>query len=848
MTGPLKDVTVLDLTQHIVGPYATKLLADFGADVIKVESPTGDPARRLGPFKDGIRGPERSGTFFCFNTNKRSVVLDLQTAAGQEAFWRIAERADLVVESFRPGVLEAMGIGWDQIHARLPRLPLVSVSNFGHLSPYRDYKGSELVLYGFGGEMYSTGRLHREPVKMYGTSALVQSGSALVTALMGALFVGRSQGLGQHVDFSIVDSHLVGVDRRHATVIGVQYSGRKTLRPPASPPPGMLAGLYACADGWIEIAGGGARFRNVHDFLGEQDWMKDPKWDNPAIQTDPAAIQEFNSHFASWLMQRTKQEIWTAGRRAKFLCGPLFTIADVFADANFQERGLWQEAQTPEMGNFRFPGRPFIMNRTPWALRRLAPRLGEHTSEVLAEVPTAGQPTRANDAKASGPARAPLEGVRVLDLTGVWAGTFATLLLADLGAEVLKQENQFVLQPNTRSLPVAHLTKAMTQQGPGWLTGLPDNDPGERPWNYHPMFVCLYRNKRSFTLDIRKPEGLAILGHLVAMSDVVLENSAVGTMEKLGISYDWLRSFRQDIIFMRAPGYGLSGAYRDARTMGSHLEGVMGHQLLRGYRNAEPSENSGIFAADYIAGTQIAFAVMAAIWHRNNTGEGQFIEMAQAENAAAMFAQAYMDHALNGEEGAAMGNRSIYAADGEAPCGAYPCRSPGPASEGLDRWIAITVTCDEEWLALRKVMGNPPWAMTASLETAAGRAAQQDLLDEQLALWTRQFDDYELFHRLQAVGVPAAPVLEASRILEDPHVRMRGLYQPQTLQDDIGEFSYPVPLYEMPLTPIGIRRPPVAFGQDNEYVYKDLLKVTDETWQRLVEGGHIASRFADEVP
>ncbi len=445
-------------------------------------------------------------------------------------------------------------------------------------------------------------------------------------------------------------------------------------------------------------------------------------------------------------------------------------------------------------------------------------------------------------------ANLPLEGVRVLDLSGVWAGTFATLLLADLGAEVLKQENQFVLQPNTRSLPVAHLTKEMTRQGPGWVNGLPNNDPGERPWNYHPMFVSLYRNKRSFTLDIRQPEGLELLGRLVAMSDVVLENSAVGTMEKLGISYEWLRSLKDDIIFLRAPGYGLSGEYQDARTMGSHLEGVMGHQLLRGYRDAEPSENSGIFAADYIAGTQIAFALMAALWHRNNTGAGQFIEMAQAENAAAMFAQAYMDYALNGVSATALGNRSIYAEDGEAPSGAYPCRSPGPASEGLDRWIAITVTNDEEWLALRRELGDPDWAMAGELETAAGRAAQQDLLDAKLAEWTQEFDDYELFHRLQAAGVPAAPVLEASRILNDPHVAARGLYQPQALQDDIGVYRYPVPLYEMPASPGGIRRPPVALGQDNDYVYRELLQVSDDDYRRLVEAGHIATAYADEVP
>ena len=445
-------------------------------------------------------------------------------------------------------------------------------------------------------------------------------------------------------------------------------------------------------------------------------------------------------------------------------------------------------------------------------------------------------------------AKLPLDGVRVLDLSGVWAGTFSTLLLADLGAEVLKQENQFVWQPNTRGIPIAHLTKEMTQVGPGWVNGLPDNDPGDRPWNYHPMFVSLYRNKRSFTLDIRQPEGIEILGKLAAISDVVLENSAVGTMEKLGITYEWLRSVKEDIIFLRAPGYGLSGDYKNARTMGSHLEGVMGHHLLRGYRDAEPNENSGIFAADYIAASQIAFSIMAALWHRNNTGKGQFIEMAQAENAAAMFAQAYMDYALNGNNGEALGNRSIYAADGEAPCGVYPCQSPGPAEEGLDRWIAITVANDAQWQALCGELGHPDWAQSQELATAAGRAAAQDLLDENLAEWTAQFDDYELFHRLQAAGIPAAPVLEASRLRDDPHVQARKLFQPQELEDDIGVYEYPVPMYELPESPSGIRRPPVAMGQDNEYVYKELLGVSDAEYEQLREAGHIATRFADSVP
>ena len=147
MTGPLNDVRVLDLTQHIAGPYATKLFADFGADVIKIERPGGDPSRRLGPYQGGERHPEKSGTFFYFNTNKRSAVLDLAEERGREVFWRLLKRADLVVESFRPGVADKLGVGWEAIHARRAHVPLISISNFGQESPYRDYKGSDLVLY-----------------------------------------------------------------------------------------------------------------------------------------------------------------------------------------------------------------------------------------------------------------------------------------------------------------------------------------------------------------------------------------------------------------------------------------------------------------------------------------------------------------------------------------------------------------------------------------------------------------------------------------------------------------------------------------------------------------------------
>ena len=384
MTGPLDDVTVLDLTHYITGPYATKLLADFGANVIKIERPGGDPARRLGPFKGGEEHGERSGTFFYLNTNKRSVVLDLSREEGRDVFWRLLDNADIVVENFRPGVLDAFGVGWEEIRTRRPGTPLVSISNFGQTGPYRDYKGSELVLYGFAGEMYTMGIGEREPVKMYGTAALIESGAAAASAIMAAFMVGREQDVGQHVDFSITDSHLGGVDRRHAMTIAYEFSGRRSLRQAGSAM--GVAGVYPCADGHVEFTGAQRFLDRMTDMMGNPEWADDPKWKSPGgIAADPALVDEFNAHFYGWLAERTRREVWAEARRARVVCGPLFTVQELFDDPHFRERGFWQEVEHQELGSFEMPGRPFVMNDSPWELRRGAPLLGEHTLEVLRE-------------------------------------------------------------------------------------------------------------------------------------------------------------------------------------------------------------------------------------------------------------------------------------------------------------------------------------------------------------------------------------------------------------------------------------------------------------------------------
>lgn len=437
----------------------------------------------------------------------------------------------------------------------------------------------------------------------------------------------------------------------------------------------------------------------------------------------------------------------------------------------------------------------------------------------------------------------PLEGLRVVDLCVVWAGPFGTMLLGDLGAEIIKPENPFVFQPMTRGA-MARPPQILANNAIAWSGGVPGGQVGDRPWDYSPTFVSLYRNKKSFTVDLRRPEGLDVLRRLVAVSDVVYENNATGTMEKLGITYDWLKEANPKIIFIRVPAYGSTGPYYEARALGVHLEAVMGHSLLRGYSDADPSSNTAIYSGDYLAGAQGAFAAMTATWHRDRTGEGQLIEIGQAENAAAMFTQAIMDYSLNSNVQGAITNRDVHR---RALQGVYPALSPGTSATMDDRWIAISIEGDVEWNAFTAAIGSPAWAADARFATNDGRLAAHDEIDALIAAYTATQDDYELMHRLQAAGIAATPVLEASRMFDDPHLRSRNFFRTQT-QRSSGTYEYVGPVWQLPGTPVEFYQPPVMFGEHNEYVYREVLKISEDEYQSLLAGGHIADAYDPSVP
>ena len=391
--GALAGLKVLDFTHYIAGPYCTKLLADFGADVIKIEPPGGDGARRIGPFPGDVCHPEKSGLFLHLNTNKRSIAVDLKNNAASDIVTGLARWADIVVENFRPGVADRLGISYAQLSQVNPDLIYTSISNFGQTGPYRDYRGSEIVFYGMGGEMHSTGLADREPIKLGGNVGLYQAGAVAAVATMGANLVG-SFGLdpddeppGQHIDVSILETQLGSVDRRQSALLAHQYTGEISHRPASGGSGGFPNAVYPCADGYLQINGSRMYFPRAVAMLGNPPELTAERWKDPASQGDSAMQDEFESeHFLPWILERNRAEAWQAAQASRVLSGPINTMADLDVDPSFNGRGAFAAADHPVAGNLRYPGRPFMMSKSPWQMRNPAPLLGQHTREILGEL------------------------------------------------------------------------------------------------------------------------------------------------------------------------------------------------------------------------------------------------------------------------------------------------------------------------------------------------------------------------------------------------------------------------------------------------------------------------------
>lgn len=427
----------------------------------------------------------------------------------------------------------------------------------------------------------------------------------------------------------------------------------------------------------------------------------------------------------------------------------------------------------------------------------------------------------------------PLDGYRVLDLGVVLAGPQAGLLLADLGAEVIRVESTQHFPPQTRGI-FARPTQESVMASIPISGGYPMREPGQRPWNRFPWFNATARNKLGMTIDLKKPRGQELFKQLVAMSDVLVTNQTPGTMDGLGLSYTILSALNPALVFVEASSFGTTGPYHAYRALGLQMEAFAGHDLLRHYPDRDVSSNTWAVTADASGALGMALAAQMALYARRRTGRGQYIDLSMVENFVGLIGQAVLDYSFTGRVQQSIGNRDYAAIQG-----CYPCA-------GDDRWLTLTIPDDDAWRRFCEVAGIDANGANGCFATVGARYVEHDEIDRLISAWTQARLREDAVTALREADLMAGPVLDDADASADPHLAARG-YFVEMNQEDTGTHRYPGFPYRFTNNPLEARRPPVRLGEHNEYVYKELLGVSDEEYRELETEGHIGTEYAPHI-
>lgn len=785
---PFAGLRVVDLSTQVAGPYATKLLVDAGADVIKVESASGDPMRCWTASSQDLRPGEDGPLFDFLNASKRSVVLDLESDEGRATLLDLVATADLVVESFAPGTLDALGLSLAAMQARNPSLSLVSITPFGLTGPWRDRPNTEFTLQAAVGSIGYRGLPGRKPLAAGGRASEWAAGVFAAVGGLCAWLSARKTGAGQLVDLSMFEVQVLCLTIYH------DLNGQWNEGPL---PRGIeLPSIEPTKDGWVGFCTiTGQQWTDFCAMIGRQDVAEDHAYLEGWHRMQHIDFIQEIVH--SWTKERTIDEVVELATLLRIPVAPIGDGKTLPLMDHMQARGVYRENAKGVLQ----PRPHYRLGAGELRPQGTAPALGEHTDLVLAELETYETDF---DAELGGTPH-PLEGLRVLDLTTFWAGPFATCLLSDMGADVIKVES--IQRPDGMRFAGAR--------------------PGENLWEWSPVFAGANSGKRGITLQFDSEEGLALLKRLIAKADVVIENFSARVLENFGLGWEQVQEINPNAVMVRMPAFGLSGPWRDRAGFAMTIEQVSGLAWMTGYHDL-PLVIRGL--CDPVGGMHAIFSLLAALEVRKKTGLGQLVEVPLVEVALNVAAEQVIEYSAYGVLLSRDENRCPWA----APQGIYYCE--GEAE------LALSIGTDAQWKALCEVMGSDELAGDRALDTLAGRRAAHDRLDEIIGTWLANQSLDAVVDRLLAAGVPASQVVNGHYLMPNLQLEHRQFFQNMN-HPVTGDTRYPG--FPMNYSILGNQlhtAPPPTLGQNNVGVLKDELGLTEDEIEVLREKKIIGTR------
>ncbi|OBG15497.1 CoA-transferase [Mycolicibacterium celeriflavum] len=725
----LDEYTVVDLSSGIAGAYCTKLLADGGATVIKVESPAGDPLRTWSASGAEIESGSDGALFSFLSCSKHSVVVDPASADDVGLLRGLLRSADAVVWSRGSTVAALDEFGPAAIADAYSSLTVTAITPFGLDGPWTDKPATEFTVQAWSGGVIGLGRGAQDRAPLFVAG---QIGEWLTGAFAAAGTMATASGL---VDVSMLETEILSLTYYSVSfhdALGRPFRDRRRL---------TIPGVASAADGLVALGCGTAQqWFDLCAMVGHDEWIDE--------QADLSITEQANIHaeqIYQWVRDNRVEDILDLSSAFRIPNAPVGNGANVTSFDHFVERGTF--VTNPRDG-FTQPGAPY--RTSPSLLRppRPAPRLGEHTEEYRSRTVRQGRDSSEITTLAA-VSRTPFDGLRVLDLTSFWAGPSCTHALALLGAEVI------------------HVESTARPDGTRLIAGVPTTE--EQWWERSPIFSGLNTNKKSVTLDIRSDRGVELLRELVKTSDVIVENYTPRVLDQIGLDFDAVHRLRPDAIMMRMPGFGLDGPWRDKPAFAYVIEDCSGITWLTGHPDQNPVEPYSV--GDPNAGVHGLNALLLALAHRRRTGQGVRIEAAMVDAALNVAAEQVVEYSAYGNLMQRQGNRGPTA----APQNLY---RTGELDEfgRPDDWVAIAVATDEQWAALVTALGHPAWA-TDELTTVDGRRHHHDAIDDHLSQWCATRTGDQIVETLWEAGVPVAKVMQPHRVGELPQVVHRGFYE-----------------------------------------------------------------------
>lgn len=780
-SGPLAGLRVVELGDFISGPFCAHLLMGLGADVVKVEPPSGDRSRRYGPFRDGQHDPDASGLYTFLNTGKGDVQLDVATDQGRSALAELVASADVFVENLDIEAWRNSKLDYEWFRSRNPSVVVTSISPFGRRGPHANFKGFGLQAAAGAAFLQRTGDPERYPLCLPLNNTEFNAGAHAAAATLVALTYRDAGGSGQWIDLSMQHCELTATSGSvvASVVYGTQGLPRRGRNRVNTYYPYTVLPV---ADGYMSfITTQDRQWRAFLDAIGNPDWSKDPRFANRVEMVRYG--DELDSRMIETVGRMTREEIWSLCRARRIAFQPVHRIDEVVKSDHMASRNWFR---TIPDGT----GKPVLIPGAPYHFKESPPGIPEPSSEL--DVSPGLRSRRASVQQPATPS-VPLGGTRVLDFGQVWAGPLLGCYLADFGADVIRIQSH---------------SGAAIQPSLGGAAGAVRGDARS--------FDSLTRNRRNLSLNLQNPGGRKILSRLVARSDVVINNFSPAGAKKLGLDYESLRGINPEIIVAALSASGAFGPWSDLVTYGPSLSALYGIKSLLGYPGGSMGLEDGAHL-DPTAATFGCVAVLAALRRQRQTGEGVFIDLAQGEAGLVGFAEAILEYGMTGQAPAPRGNRHRLM----APSGVYPVA-------GEDAWISISVDSEQSWRALTDVLGASKLAEDDRYSSQASRQRHHDALDKDLARLTLAFDGWQLTSLLQDQGVAAYPVLDVYGALNDPQLEFRKafaeVHASQVRPQDLSTITP----WLFTATPPVVRTPTSEVGAQNAEILSEVLGMSSE--------------------